>query len=79
MELPSNFQIGDEVSFRPMYRHQQEMGIADDAMDGKVVAVKFTPAKVFYDILDDYHSKVFDGVDSRKVWKEEPVMLEPVK
>lgn len=50
-----------------MFRHQQEMGIADDEMDGKIVAVKFTEAKVFYDIYSPYWGKIFDGVDSVKV------------
>lgn len=70
-EFFSNFGIDDEVSFRPMFRHQTAMGIADQPLSGKIVAVRFTKAKVFYDILDDYRSVVFDGVDSVKVWREE--------
>ena len=66
-KLPSQFQIEDEVTFVPMFRHQQEMGIAPDELEGKVVAVKFTEAKVFYDIYSPYWGKIFDGVDSAKV------------
>lgn len=66
----STHNIDDAVSFRPMYRHQTLMGIADDTMSGTVIAVRFTKAKVFYDILDDYRGVIFDNVDSCKVWVE---------
>lgn len=75
MTLPSNLQINDDVTFRPMYRHQQEFGIADEQLDGKITAVKFTEAKVFYDVYSPYHGKIFDGIDSVKVYKEEIVPL----
>ncbi len=65
---PSAFAIGDMVIFRSMYRHQQEMGIADEERTGRIVAIRFTECKVFYDILDDYYAKIFDNVDSVKVW-----------
>lgn len=36
---------------------------------GKVVAVKFTKAKVWYDILDDYSGKVFENIPSHDTKK----------
>ena len=65
----SQFVIGDEITFRPMFKHQKEMGIADEDKDGKIVAIRFTEAKVFYDIYDPYWGKIFDNVDSTKVWQ----------
>lgn len=65
--LPSGSQINDEVIFTPMFRHQQEMGIAPEGLEGKILAVKFTEAKVFYDIYSPYWGKLFEGVTSEKV------------
>lgn len=67
MKLPSAQQINDDVTFRPMYRHQQNLGISDEVMDGKVVSVRFTESKVFYDVYSDYYGKIFKNVDSIKV------------
>lgn len=69
-EFPSQFAIGDEVSFRPMARHCEEMAINPNWGLGTVVAVRFTEAKVFYDVLCDYYGKVFDNVDSAYVRPE---------
>ena len=68
-ELPSSLQIDDNVVFVPMFWQQTEMGIADDKRYGKVVNIKFTKSKVFYDVLDDYYGKIFIEVDSAKVWR----------
>lgn len=57
----------DRVQFRPMYLNQQEYGIADDWFYGRIVAIRFTKAKVFYDIVDDYRGYLFRDVDSVKV------------
>lgn len=65
----SQFAIDEQVEFRPMYRHQQEHGIADENLTGTIVSVRFTRAKVFYDVLSDYHGIIFDKVDSAKVYK----------
>lgn len=76
----SGHAINDEVGFRPMYRQQQEMGIADEPMEGKIVAVRFTEAKVFYDVYNNYWGKVFEGVSSEKVYAlPESPMLTPVE
>lgn len=76
----SSHAINDEVEFQPMYRQQQEMGISHEPMEGKVVAVRFTEAKVFYDIYNNYWGKVFEGVSSEKVFalSESPI-LTPVE
>ncbi len=66
-EFPSALDIGDKVEFRPMYKHQQNHGIADVWGYGVIVAVRFTKAKVFYDVVDDYWGLLFDNVDSIKV------------
>jgi hypothetical protein len=63
----SKLNIDSNVLFTPMYRHCQEMGIKPGKMYGKVVSVRFTKAKVFYDVLDDYYGKVFSNVDSCNV------------
>lgn len=50
----SYFAIGDTVDFN------------SDAltMGGIIVAVRFTKAKVFYDIVEDYNGEVIKNVDS---------------
>lgn len=63
----SKLSIEDLVTFTPMFKQATEMGIAQEEMYGTVVAVRFTKAKVFYDILDDYYGKVFTNVDSSYV------------
>jgi hypothetical protein len=72
----SKLSIDDSVTFIPMFKQSTEMGIAQEEMFGTVVAVRFTKAKVFYDILDDYYGKVFTNVDSSYVNKIEIKKLE---
>ena len=67
----SKLSIDDSVTFIPMFKQSTEIGIAQEEMFGIVVAVRFTKAKVFYDILDDYYGKVFTNVDSSYVNKIE--------
>lgn len=69
MQFESKFEINEEVEFVPMFRHVKEHGISQEGMDGKIVAVRFTEAKVFYDIYSPYWGKIFDNVDSVKVRK----------
>jgi len=57
---PSLFEIGEEVKF--------STSIDSQLMYGEVSAVRFTKAKVFYDILDDYTGEIFDEVDSNNVF-----------
>jgi len=66
-EFPSALGIDDCVNFKPMARHAEKYCIDQEKRFGKVVAVRFTIAKVFYDILDDYLGVIFDGVDSAYV------------
>jgi len=68
MELPSKFQIGDAVE----YSHYSE----GPAKWGVITAVKFTKAKVLYDILDDASgslSKTIDSVLVNAAMSETPV------
>jgi hypothetical protein len=64
----SSHAIDDEIEFIPMFFQQQKLGITEDIREGKVVAVRFTKAKVFYDILDEYYGIIFENVDSSKVF-----------
>lgn len=56
MELPSQFQIGDHVEF---LLAQGRIGVW-----GEVVAIRFTKAKVFYDIIDDTAADIHRDIDS---------------
>jgi hypothetical protein len=80
MEFTSTIDIDQEVTFVPMYKQAQQMGITQEEMSGKVVAVRFTKAKVFYDVLDEYYAKVFENVSSNNVWvpKSVGIELEPI-
>lgn len=63
----SKLNIDDSVTFTPMFKQAKKLGIKQEQMYGTVVAVRFTKAKVFYDILNDYYGKVFTNVDSSYV------------
>lgn len=75
-EFFSNFAINEDVEFVPMYRHLQAKGIAADPIEGKVIGVRFTEAKVFYDVFSPYWGCIFDGVASGKVFKISKVAFE---
>lgn len=78
----SRYQIGDPCSFTTPkakdYAFEQAKKANPDVLDenieylpdyfwGKIVAVKFTEAKVWYDVLDDYSGKVFAEIPSHDV------------
>jgi len=44
------------------------MGISQQERFGTIVSVRFTKAKVFYDILDDYYGVIFKKVDFSNVY-----------
>lgn len=67
----SKLSIDDVITFIPMFIQAKKMGIKQEEMRGIVVGIRFTKAKVFYDILDDYYGKVFANVDSSYVNKIE--------
>lgn len=67
MELPSKLQINDEVNFTPMFKQCKKMGIAQEGISGNIIAIKFTEAKVFYDIYSPFWGTIFKGVTSEKV------------
>lgn len=74
-EFPSAFDIGQDVVFLPMESHCEEFGISKEYGYGNITAVRFTKAKVFYDIVDDYYGFLFSNVDSSYVKIEEYVPL----
>lgn len=71
MNFESNFNIDDKVLFQPMQRHCDALGIEKSKSFGKIIAIRFTKAKVFYDIIDDYYGRLFDNVDSNYVFPNE--------
>jgi hypothetical protein len=58
MELPSKFQIGDEVAYENIFEGT-----------GEITAVRFTKSAVWYDILDAYTGVIASNVDSNQVSK----------
>jgi hypothetical protein len=68
VNFESNYSIDDSITFIPMFKQATEMGIAQEQMEGTIVSIRFTKAKVFYDILDDYYGRVFTNVDSSNVY-----------
>lgn len=72
----SNFNIGDNITFIPMCRQTHSMKIKPEEMYGTIIAVRFTKAKIMYDICDEYYGKIFKKVDSIKVFGIKQVLLE---
>ncbi len=69
VSFTSSLEINDRVRFQPMAWQADELGIAQEYGFGTITAVRFTPAKVFYDIIDDYYGILFSDVDSSYVDK----------
>jgi hypothetical protein len=67
MDYPSALEIDQRVSFTPMEKHCNEYKIAKDEGFGTIIAIRFTKAKVFYDVVDDYWGILFRDVDSINV------------
>lgn len=67
MEFFSNFSIGQECEFIPRQKDCNDMGIRAETMEGTVVAVRFTAAKVFYDCLSPYWGRVFHDIPAGQV------------
>lgn len=70
-KLPSKFQIGDDIMVTVQECDCANCEIAAASRDvdpetiyGSVVSVRFTRAKVYYDILTDDTSEVLQGIDS---------------
>ena len=70
-EFKSAIGIEQKVTFKPMERHRAKYSIVGDKSFGTVIAVRFTKAKVFYDIVDEYWGILFDNIDS--------INVEPIK
>lgn len=66
-EFTSQFGMGQDVNFLLGYKQSTDMGIMQSVMGGQVVAVKFTEAKVFYDIYNPYYGIVFFNIQSQMV------------
>jgi hypothetical protein len=66
-EFSSAFSMGQEVEFMPGFKQSNKMGIAQEPMDGQIVAVKFTEEKVFYDLYSPYYGVIFTNVQSHNV------------
>jgi len=64
VEFPSLFGIDDKVIFIPSAKQADDMKIVREDSYGTISAVRFTKAKVLYDIIDDYWGKIFKDVDS---------------
>ena len=60
----SHFDIGQEVSFIPSSKQSRQLSITRDSGLGRIVAIRFTKAKVFYDVVDDYYGIIFQNLDS---------------
>lgn len=71
MEFSSALEIDQKVLFTPMQRHCEKYAIEGSKGYGVIVSVKFTKAKVFYSIVDDYYGILFDDVDSSYVFPQE--------
>jgi len=67
MKFESKLEIGQSVKFKPMQRHCKKHSIDYSEGFGIITAIKFTKAKVFYDVIDDYWGLLFDGVDSENI------------
>jgi hypothetical protein len=68
MQLPSKLQIGDQVEYSHYYEGPTKWGA--------IVSVKFTKAKVLYDILDDASGRLSKEIDSvlvKEMLSETPV------
>jgi len=89
-EFFSRFGIGQEVAYTTLkekdYAFEQAKKFSPDTPEnelsyipeyfyGKITAVKFTEAKVWYSILDDYSGKVVDDIPSHdvKIFSEETI------
>jgi hypothetical protein len=67
MEYTSALEMSQSVRFTPMEKHCVEHHIAKNEGFGIIVGIRFTKAKVFYDIVDDYWGILFRDVDSINV------------
>lgn len=62
--FPSQFGIDDQINFIPSAKQCEDMAIERSPRIGTIVGVRFSKAKVFYDVLDDYYGIIFTKLDS---------------
>ena len=67
--LDSLYTFGNVVNFTPMQWQSKKYDITQAELVGEIIAVRFTKAKVFYDIVDDYWGYMFKNVDSALISK----------
>jgi hypothetical protein len=70
MQLESNFGMNEEVEFLPRLKQCQEIGIEQEPLDGTIKGIRFTEAKVFYDVYNPYYGIIFTSIQSQNVKKE---------
>lgn len=74
-EFFSTYGINQRVIFSPMALHNKMWAVATDNEGyGTIIAIRFTESKVFYDIVDEYFGRLFEGVDSCLVHSDEVVV-----
>jgi hypothetical protein len=66
-EYFSLYDINDIVEFYPMSSHCEKYEIEKELFTGRITSIRFSNAKVFYNIVDDYYGYLFDNVDSCNV------------
>lgn len=65
--IGNNFPARFGMHCRVEFNHQLSETESEKRF-GTIAAVKFTPSKVFYDILDDLSAKVIEGIPSHDVF-----------
>lgn len=63
MQLPSKYQIGDEVTYKDYFMNQPKAGV--------IIAIRFTKATIFYDICHE-EGGVASGLTEEKINVQEP-------
>ncbi len=72
--FPCTYTHDQQVSFIPMHRDCERLAIAHSLLRGRIIGIRFTKAKVLFDIVDDYYGELFRDVDSAKVGKMADLM-----
>ena len=62
--------MNEGVEFMPKSKTCSEMGIEQEPLDGEIKGIRFTEAKVFYDIYNPYYGVIFTSIQSQNVKKE---------
>jgi len=69
--LVSALDLQEDVNFYPRFKDADRIGIkAETPLRGKIIAIRFTESKVFYDVVDNYWGELFRDIPSEKVFTE---------